>query len=254
MIGINRASFYRKKQAESSLNIELKKILQLQFVEAPSLGRINHTENLKKKGYHVNVKRVRRLLRELNIRGMCRKRFTTISRKDHLKYPYLLKDLTIERSNQVWAADITYIPTGEGHLYLMAIIDWYSRYIVKWVLSKTMHSDFCTNALYEALESGKPEIFNTDQGVQFTCHEFTQILKTNEVKISMDGKGCYRDNIIIERLWRSVKHEEVYIKKYETHLEAYENLSWYLDYYNNKRLHMSLKYRTPAEVYFAKAI
>lgn len=230
------------------------KILDQQYLEAPFYGRYKHTEWLKRKGYDINHKRVGRLLMKMGIQAMVPRPKTTKANQAHDKYPYLLKDLSIERPNQVWAADITWIPTSEGYLYLVAIMDWYSRYILSWSLSGTMHSDFCVDALEGALEIGRPEIFNTDQGVQFTSHEFTGMLKANEIKISMDGKGRYIDNILVERLWRSVKYEEVYLKNYETGKEAYEGLEWYVNFYNLERTHMSLKQHTPAEVYFAKAI
>lgn len=229
------------------------RILDQQYLEAPFYGRYKHTEWLKRKGFEVNHKRVGRLLRKMGVRAMVPGPRTSKSQKEHYKYPYLLKGLQIDRPNQVWAADITWIPTADGYLYLVAVIDWYSRYVLGWSLSGTMHSDFCVHALETAFEFGQPEIFNTDQGVQFTCGEFTSMLKNQDIQISMDGKGHYWDNIIVERLWRSVKYEEVYLKKYETGNEAYEGLKWYLGFYNAERTHMSLGYKTPAEVYFAKA-
>jgi putative transposase len=174
---------------------------------------------------------------------------TTQSNRGNETYPYLLKGLSISRCNQVWASDITWIPTAQGYLYLVAVIDWYSRYILSWGLSDSLHSDFCLQALEEAFGYGLPEIFNTDQGCQFTSIDFTQLLKSREVRISMDGKGRYRDNIMIERLWRTVKYEEVYLKRYESGEEAFEGLSSYVTFYNEKRLHQSLNYATPAEVY-----
>lgn len=254
LLGVSRASHYRSPTSETAFNLELMRILDMQYLEAPFYGRYKHTEWLKRKGYEVNHKRVGRLLTKMGIQAMVPGPKTTKRRPDHFKYPYLLKDLNIDRPNQVWAADITWIPTGEGYLYLVAVIDWYSRYILNWSLSGTMHVDFCMEALEGALEMGRPEIFNTDQGVQFTSNEFVNILKANEIRISMDGKGRYRDNIIVERLWRTLKYEEVYLKNYETGKEAFENLDWYVNFYNLERTHMSLKQQTPAEIYFGKVV
>ncbi len=227
------------------------KILDEQYMEAPFFGREKHTEWLKRKGYNVNHKRIGRLLNKMGIQAMVPGPNTSKKNPRNPIFPYLLKNMEINKPNQVWAADITWIPTSKGYLYLVAVIDWHSRYILSWCLSRTMHSDFCIEALEKALEIGKPEIFNTDQGTQFTGHEFTEVLKANEIKISMDGKGRYQDNIIVERLWRSVKYEEVYLKNYETGEEAYDNLEWYMKFYNEERTHMSLKYQTPAEIYFS---
>jgi putative transposase len=232
------------------MNLEIMRLLDEQFLEAPSYGRSKYTEWLRRQGYHVNHKRVGRLLRILGIVAVVPKPSTTLNNRAHQTYPYLLKGMKIDRCNQVWAADITWIPTAEGYLYLVAIIDWYSRYIMSWKLSDTLSSDFCLLALEEAFAWGTPEIFNTDQGVQFTCGDFTELLKCRDVRISMDGKGRYWDNIIVERLWRTIKYEEVYLKRYETGEEAYEGLSGYISFYNEKRIHQSLNYWTPAEVYF----
>src|SRR6185295_14404223 len=157
--------------------------------------------------------------------------------------PYLLKDMQIQRCNQVWAADITWIPTMNGYLYLVAVIDWHSRYILSWALSDSLTSDFCISALEDAFGHGMPEIFNTDQGVQFTSSDFIELLQCREVRISMDGRGRYADNIIVERLWRSVKYEEVYLNRYETGEEAYSGLSEYIRFYNEERIHQALRYK-----------
>ena len=251
LLSINRSSHYRIPTPESPLNLILMRILDEQYMEAPFYGRYKHTEGLKRKGFQVNHKRVGRLLSVMGIQAMVPGPKTSKRNVSHEIYPYLLRNLEVNRPNQVWAADITWIPTSTGYLYLMAIVDWFSRYVLSWSLSASMHTSFCLEALEEALEIGRPEIFNTDQGVQFTGREFTEILKSNEIRISMDGKGRYQDNIIIERLWRSVKYEEVYLKNYETGQEAYDNLAWYLNFYNRERTHMSLGYQTPEEVYFA---
>lgn len=226
----------------------MRKIDEL-YLQYPFYGRRAMTENLKIMGYSVNHKRVKRLMRNLGLISMAPSPQTSHSSYEHQKYPYLLKNIKIETVNQVWAADITYIPTAEGYLYLVAVMDWHSRFILSWRLSNTLESDFCVDALQEAFKYGKPRIFNTDQGVQFTSHRFTNELKSKFIEISMDGKGHYWDNIIVERLWRTLKYEEVYLKNYETSEEALTGLQWYTNFYNNRRLHQSLGYKCPAEIY-----
>jgi putative transposase len=226
----------------------MRKIDEL-YLQFPFYGRRKMTADLRNMGYHVNHKRINRLMRNLGLISMAPAPETSRRLSEHKKYPYLLKNLKIDTANQVWAADITYIPTTEGYLYLVAIIDWHSRFILSWRLSNTLESDFCVDALVEAFRYGKPRIFNTDQGVQFTSQYFTKELAGRSIEISMDGKGHYWDNIIVERLWRTIKYEEVYLKNYESGEEALEGLSWYTDYYNNKRLHQALGYRSPAEIY-----
>lgn len=251
LLSVNRSTHYRPPKPETPFNLELMKILDEQYMEKPFYGRNQHTQELKRKGYNINHKRIGRLLKEMGIKAMVPGPQTTKRNPKHEVYPYLLKNVQIGRPNQVWASDITWIPTGKGYLYLTVVMDWYSRYILSWSLSGKMHVDFCLEALENALEQGKPEIFNTDQGTQYTSNEYTEILKAHEIKISMDGKGRYQDNIMVERLWRTVKYEEVYLKNYETGEEAYENLEWYLNFYNNERIHSLLNHKTPAEIYFA---
>jgi putative transposase len=219
------------------------------YLEYPFYGRRKMTEDLRKMGFKVNPKRIRRLMKSLGLITMAPAPKTSYRSSEHKKYPYLLKNLKIDSIDHVWAADITYIPTIDGYLYLVAIIDWHSRFILSWRLSNSLESDFCVDALKEAFEYGKPRIFNTDQGVQFTSHFFTNELLRRSIEISMDGKGHYWDNIIVERLWRTIKYEEVYLKNYETGNEAYEGLAGYTDFYNYRRLHQSLGYRCPAEIY-----
>lgn len=225
------------------------RLIDEQYLKTPFYGSRRMTEVIKSKGYAVNRKRITRLMRNLGLIAMAPSPMTSVSIQKHKKYPYLLKNLPIDTCNQVWAADITYIPTLEGYLYLVAIIDWYSRYILSWNLSSSLESDFCIEALYEAFLHGQPKIFNTDQGVQFTSKNFTHELQARSIDISMDGKGHYWDNIIVERLWRTLKYEEVYIRNYETGQDAHEGLKYYTTFYNNERLHSSLEYRPPAEVY-----
>ena len=228
----------------------LMKLIDIQYLATPFYGaRKIAVEFKRQKGLVVNRKRVRRLMQRMGIRAVYRRPRTSKPAPGHKIYPYLLRDLKITRPNQVWAADITYIPMARGFLYLVSIIDWYSRYVISWRLSNTLDADFCVAALEEALSKGAPEIFNTDQGSQFTGESFTGLLKEHGVKISMDGKGSYNDNLFIERLWRTVKYEEVYLKAYEDGREARISLGEYLHFYNTTRPHQSLGYLTPWEVY-----
>lgn len=221
------------------------------YMDKPFFGRPRYTDALRKMGYRVNEKRVGRLMQKMGIKALVPGPHTSVPRKPHKKYPYLLKGLEVRKCDQVWAADITYIPVSQGYIYLIAVIDWFSRYIVSWELSNSLESEFCVSALSSALSASKPEIFNTDQGVQFTSEQFTRRLIEEGIRISMDGKGHYWDNIIVERLWRTIKYEEVYLKKYENSKQAQEGLEWYINYYNAERPHQALSYRTPAEVYRA---
>ncbi len=226
------------------------KLIDRQYLATPFYGARKIAVVLKKQsGLTVNRKRVRRLMKFMGIRAVYRRPRTSKPAPEHEVYPYLLRDLKITRPNQVWAADITYIPMSRGFLYLVAIIDWYSRYVISWRLSNTLDADFCVATLEEALSRGTPEIFNTDQGSQFTGEAFTRLLKEHNVRISMDGKGSYNDNLFIERLWRTVKYEEMYLKAYEDGREARISLGEYFRFYNTSRPHQSLGYRTPAEVY-----
>ena len=228
----------------------LMKLIDRQYLATPFYGARKIAVSLKKhEGLTVNRKRVRRLMQLMGIRAIYRRPRTSKPAPEHAVYPYLLRDLKITLPNQVWAADITYIPMSRGFLYLVAIIDWYSRYVISWRLSNTLDADFCVAALEEALSRGTSEIFNTDQGSQFTGEAFTRLLKEHNVRISMDGKGSYNDNLFIERLWRTVKYEEVYLKAYEDGREARISLGEYFRFYNTSRPHQSLGYQTPAEVY-----
>lgn len=204
---------------------------------------------LEGRGYEINRKRVQRLMREMGIRGVCPGPNTSRRRLEHAVYPYLLRGLSIERPNQVWSADITYIRLIRGFAYLVAILDWFSRYVIAWRLSNSLETAFCMEALEEALEKAAPEIFNTDQGCQFTSADFTKLLIVRDVKISMDSRGRAFDNIFNERLWRSVKYEDVYIQGYQTMAEAQPGLKNYFLFYNHERPHQALDYRTPAEVH-----
>ena len=225
------------------------KLIDRQYLATPFYGARKIAAWLKSQGQRVNRKRVRRLMRIMGLKAIYRHPRTSKPTPGHKIYPYLLGDLRITRPNQVWAADITYIPMAKGFLYLVAIIDWYSRYVLSWRLSNTLDAGCCVEALEEALKKGRPDIFNTDQGAQFTSEAFTGLLQQHGVRISMDGKGSYNDNLFIERLWRSVKYEEVYLKAYQDGREARINLGNYFCFYNTERPHQALGYRTPAEVF-----
>jgi putative transposase len=207
---------------------------------------------LRNQGHEINHKRVERLMGKMGIKAIYPKRNLSKSTEEHKKYPYLLKDIKVDCPNKAWASDITYIPLHRGYIYLVAIMDWYSRYVLSWEISNTLDTNFCLEALEKALQVGKPEIFNTDQGSQFTSNAFTSCLLDKDIKISMDGKGRAIDNIFIERLWRSVKYEEVYLHDYETVPDAVKGIGSYFGFYNYERFHQSLNYETPATWYFSK--
>jgi putative transposase len=250
LLSISRSGLYYHAKGISDEEHELMKMIDRQYLLTPFYGaRKMAVELTRQTGLPINRKRVRRLMQLMGIRALYRRPRTSKPSSGHHIYPYLLHDLKITHPNQVWAADITYIPMAKGFMYLVAIIDWYSRYVISWRLSNTMDDDFCVAALEEALSKGTPEIFNTDQGSQFTGEAFTGLLKKHDIKISMDGKGSYNDNLFIERLWRTVKYEEVYLKAYKDGREARISLGEYFRFYNTIRTHQSLGYRTPAEVY-----
>ena len=232
------------------------RLIDEQYLETPFYGVEKMTAWLRRQGYRVNPKRVRRLMRLMGLEAIYprRKRGLSDPDKQHQVYPYLLKDIDIHRPNQVWAADITYVRMYRGWLYLMAIMDWHSRYVLAWEVSITLESDFCVSALRSALGHYRPEIMNTDQGSQFTSADWTGVLRQAGVAISMDGAGRAFDNIFVERLWRTVKVEEVYLRDYQTPGEARVHLERYFRFYNEERLHQSLGYRPPAEVFFAAAV
>lgn len=229
--------------------MQLMRLLDEQYTKTPFYGTRKMTAWLNLQGYPVERKRVRRLLQLMGLETIYPKPKTSVTGHQAQRYPYLLRGLAIERCNQVWSCDITYIRLQRGFIYLIAVIDWFSRYVLSWEVSITLDTSFCLEALDRALRGGKPEIFNTDQGVQFTSHEFLQRLKAAEVSISWDGRGRALDNIFVERLWRSVKYEEVYLKDYQTVPTAVSSLREYFTFYNHERLHQALDYRTPAQVY-----
>lgn len=252
LLGLSRAGYYYQQQGESLLNQRLMNLIDEQYTRMPFYGVEKMTAWLIRQGFIVNPKRVRRLMRLMGLEAIYPKRNLSMSSAEHKKYPYLLRDLAIEHPDQVWCADITYIKMAHGFLYLVAIMDWYSRYVLGWRLSNTLDTQFCLEALEGALAISQPDIFNTDQGVQFTSNDFIGRLQQASIKISMDGRGRVFDNIFVERLWRSVKYEEVYIHSYESVTDAYNNLNRYFHLYNKERLHESLGYRTPHEVYFGE--
>lgn len=251
MVNIHRSGFYYVKQGESTFNLEIMRLIDAYFMEHPHSGVLTICAYLcLSKGYHVNVKRVRRLMRLMGLMAVYPGKRLSIPDKAHTIYPYLLRGLLIDRVNQVWETDITYIPMKKGFMYMMAVIDVKSRYILNWSVSNTMDAAWCTEVLKETLAlQGKPEIFNTDQGSQFTSHEFLQVLKDHEIQISMDGKGRALDNIYIERFWRSLKYEHVYLKPADNGLELFKGIQEYIYFYNKERRHQSLDRRTPEESY-----
>lgn len=248
LIDLPRASFYYEPLGESDENLWYMRRIDEEYTRHPFYGTRRMTEWLKGEGYPVNRKRVGRLMRCMGLAAIYPG--PRLSRgNESKKYPYLLRELKIERPDQVWCTDITYIRLKEGFVYLTAVMDWFSRYVLSWKLSTSLEVGFCLEALDEALRRGHPEIFNSDQGVQYTSLEFTGRLEKENVRISMDGRGRVFDNIMIERLWRSVKYEEVYLKDYESVKECREGLAAYLEFYNRERRHQSLGYRTPNELY-----
>jgi putative transposase len=252
LLGISRSSLYYQPAPVTGEALELMALLDRQYLKTPFYGSRKMTAWLRSQGYQVNRKRVRRLMQVMGLQAIYRRPNTSKPAPEHKVYPYLLKGLEINRVNQVWTADITYIPMARGFLYLVRlrrIMDWHSRYVLSWRLSNTMEVDFCVEALAEALSKGRPEIFNTDQGSQFTSEVFTGMLLEQGIQISMDGKGRYTDNIFVERLWRSIKYEEVYLKAYQNGSEARAGIGPYLDFYNQERPHQALGYRTPGEVF-----
>ena len=249
LLGLARSGLYYEPRGESEENLQLCRLLDEQYTRTPFYGIRRMTAWLATRGYAVNHKRVGRLLRLMGLEAIYQKPRLSQPAAGHRIYPYLLRGVKIERPNQVWSTDITYVRLLHGFIYLVAIIDWFSRYVLAWEISLTLESDFCVSALERALHLGQPEIFNSDQGVQFTSTTFTQRLLARGIRISMDGRGRALDNIFVERLWRSVKYEEVYLHDYQTVPEATLGLGRYFNFYNRERLHQALDYQTPATVY-----
>jgi len=249
LLGLSRASLYYESVPETADNLRLMRLIDEEYTAHPFLGSRRMTRWLMEQGEAVNRKRVQRLMRRMGLEAIYPKPKLSAAGRGHRIYPYLLRNVSIERPDQVWSTDITYVPLARGFMYLAAIIDWYSRYVLAWRLSNTLAGSFCLDMLEEALSRGQPEVFNTDQGVQFTAQAWTSRLERAGVAVSMDGRGRCLDNVFVERLWRSVKYENIYIYRYEAMPELQQGLGRYFPYYNEERFHQSLNYRTPAVVY-----
>lgn len=247
---ISRTGLYYKPAGEDEYDLLLKRLIDEEYTKFPVYGSRKMREYLIRQGHIVGREKVQRLMREMGIEGIYPHKNTSKPNKEHAVYPYLLRDVKITHPNQVWCADITYIRLRHGFMYLTAIMDWYSRYVLSWRLSNTLDAGFCIDVLKDAFKTGIAETFNSDQGAQFTSISFTDVLKANKILISMDGKGRAMDNIFIERLWRTLKYEDIYINNYETVRELEAGLIRYFKLYNNERLHQALGYKTPWEVYF----
>jgi putative transposase len=250
LTGLSRSGLYYEPQGESALNLKLMRLLDEQYTRTPFYGVLKMTDALTKQGYAVNPKRVRRLLRQMGLEAIYQKPNLSKPAPGHRIYPYLLRQVVITRPNQVWSTDITYIRLRTGFIYLVAVMDWFSRYVLSWEISTSLDAAFCCSALDHALRHGLPDIFNTDQGAQFTSDAFTSRLEARNILISMDGRGRALDNVFVERLWRTVKYEDVYLKDYCDPPDALRNLRAYFNFYNGQRPHQALGYQTPEAVYF----
>ena len=251
LLNLNRSTYYYSPQAESEYNLHLMRLIDEQYTKTPFYGSPKMTVFLRELGHPVNHKRVERLRATMGLQAIAPRKSLSTPAPGHKIYPYLLRNVPIVRVDQVWSCDITYIPMAQGFVYLIAVIDWFSRYVLSWSVSITLEVDFCVEALQAALQQNHPTLFNTDQGSQFTSEAFTRCLLEADIAISMDGRGRALDNIFVERLWRSVKYEEVYLKAYASVAEAIAGLGAYFRFYNEERYHQSLRYCTPAAVYFA---
>lgn len=255
LLDLPRSTFYHTPKPVTDEELELMALVDRCHLKHPFYGSRRIRDWLEDQGHPINRKRVQRLMRTMGLVALYPKRNLSLANQAHKVYPYLLRNLVIDRPNQVWATDITFIPMAHGFVYLVAVMDWYSRRVLSWRLSNTLDTSFCVEALEEAIENhGVPEIFNTDQGSQFTSDDFTGVLKRHEISISMDGKGRWVDNVFVERLWRSVKYEEVYLKAYDDIKSAKASLGKYFAFYNTERRHQSLDRQTPDQVYYENAI
>jgi putative transposase len=253
LLQLSRSSYYYISGKDDRYNQRLMNLIDEQYTRTPFYGVSKMTAWLRRQGHLVNHKRVRRLMRKMGLEAIYTKPNLSKASPEHKKYPYLLKNIVIDHPDQVWSTDITYIRMQQGFIYLVAIMDWYSRYVLAWDISITLDASFCIETLKRALQFSQPEIMNTDQGVQFTSAAYIGILEGKAIQISMDGRGRAFDNIFVERLWRSVKYEEVYLHQYATVSEARRNLEKYFQFYNTERIHESLGYRTPYEIYFKES-
>ena len=250
LVGMSRSSWYYRPRGESERNLALMRVIDELYLEMPWYGSRQMTRELRRAGHRIGRKRVRRLMRLMGLRSVAPRPFTSRRAPGHVVYPYLLGDIRVRRGNQAWCADLTYIPMAHGFLYVVAIMDWHSRKVLAWRLSNTQDTAFCVEALDEAIERfGCPEIFNTDQGSQFTSTAWTSVLKHHGVRISMDGKGQWMDNVFIERLWRSLKYECVYLNAFQDFKDTDLHIRDWMEYYNNRRPHSALGDLTPGEVY-----
>jgi len=250
LAGLRRSTYYYEPAVPSEENLTLMRVIDELYMKRPFYGSPRMTDWLSELGWVVNEKRVARLMRVMGLQATLPGPHTSRPHPEHRVYPYLLRDMKIERPNQVWCSDITYVPMRRGFLYLVVVMDWFSRYVFSWELANTLEALFCVQALEEALKMGPPEIFNTDQGAQFTSEEFTGRLQGAGIRISMDGRGRALDNVMVERLWRSVKYEEIYLRDYADGSEAWSGLNRYFPFYNTERRHQGLGRKTPAEVHF----
>jgi putative transposase len=252
LIELSRSSYYFIPCGENAFNLAVMKLLDKLYTDHPHYGKRSMSVNLKNLGYDVGVDLARTLMRKMGIEAIYQKPNLSKPNTSHKVYPYLLRGMKIERVNQVWSTDITYVPLKNGFLYLTAVIDWYSRYVLAWKLSNSLDGLFCREVLQDALKIAKPEIFNTDQGAQYTCLEFVKILIDLGIQVSMDGRGRAIDNVFVERLWRSVKYEDIYLRDYCDGIDLHAGLGRYFTFYNTQRLHSSLEYSTPVVVYFGR--
>ena len=251
LLGLARSSWYYEPVPDSDRNLRLMRLIDEQYLSRPYFGQRRMTIWLRQQGHLVNVKRVRRLMQIMGLEAIHPGPRLSLTSPEHRVFPYLLRGVTIDRPDQVWSTDITYVPLARGFLYLVAVIDWFSRKVLSWELSNSMEVGFCVSALESALSAGQPEIFNTDQGSQFTSPQFTSVLSSRGIAISMDGRGRALDNVFIERFWRTLKYEDIYLKAYAAGDDLFAGLTEYITFYNDARPHMSLSYRTPSEVYLA---
>ena len=254
LLAVARSTAYYRPEAVDEEDLALMRLIDEIHLQYPFFGSRRIRDELEDRGHRVSRKRIQRLMRRMGLQALYPRRRTSQPGKGHKIYPYLLRDLAIDHANQVWAADICYIPMAKGFMYLVAIMDWHSRRVLSWRISNTLDSDFCIEALQDAIERyGTPEIFNTDQGAQFTSEAFTGVLKDHGIAISMDGKGQWVDNVFVERLWRSVKYEDVYLRAYGTPADLRNGLARYFEFYNARRRHSALHRRPPDAVYFDQA-
>lgn len=252
LVSVSRSTFYREPVPETALILTLMRLVDEQFLETPWYGSRQMMRHLRRQGHSVSRERVRRLMAKMGLAAIYQRPRTTVPHPAHRTYPYLLREMTIDQPNQVWCTDITYLPMRRGFLYLVAVMDWSTRKVLSWRVSNTMEVDFCIEALEEAMDLfGRPAIFNSDQGSQFTSPRFTEVLTAAGIRISMDGRGRWMDNVFIERLWRSLKYECVYLHAFETGSELRAGLAWWIGYYNTRRPHSGLDGQTPDEAYAA---